>query len=374
MKALVLAGGRGTRLRPITHTAAKQLVPVANKPVLFYGLEALRDAGIREVGIVVSDPREMLQPDSRTGELTTVMVNSQAEIRHAVGDGSAFGLEVTYIEQEAPLGLAHAVRIAEDFIGGEPFVMYLGDNLIKDGVTPFVREFEAEQPDAQILLAHVKTPWEFGVAELEGDRVVRLEEKPKQPRSDLALVGVYLFSACVFEAVKAIRPSRRGEFEITDAIQYLIDSGRRVRSHVIKGWWKDTGKVEDMLEGNRMMLMGLQTDIRGEVDAASEIEGGVAIGPGSVIERSRLRGPLVIGAGARISDSYVGPFTSLADGVVLSRCEIEHSIVLERSRIEDIPGRIESSLIGKDVVVCGKESRPRAHRLMLGDSSRLELS
>jgi len=374
MKALVLAGGRGTRLRPITHTAAKQLVPVANKPVLFYGLEALRDAGIRQVGIVVSDPREMLQPDPRTGERTTVMVNSQAEIRAAVGDGSAFGLEVTYIEQEAPLGLAHAVRIAEDYVAGEPFVMYLGDNLIRDGVTPFVREFEAERPDAQILLAHVKTPWEFGVAELEGDRVVRLEEKPKQPRSDLALVGVYLFSACVFEAVRAIRPSRRGELEITDAIQYLIDAGKRVRSHIITGWWKDTGKVEDMLEGNRMMLMGLRTDVQGQVDAASELEGGVAIGRGTVVERSRLRGPLVIGAGACIRDSYVGPFTSVADGVVLSRCEIEHSIVLERSRIEDIPGRIESSLIGKDVVVCGKASRPRAHRLMLGDSSRLELS
>jgi glucose-1-phosphate thymidylyltransferase len=362
MKALVLAGGRGTRLRPITHTAAKQLVPVANKPVLFYGLEAVRDAGIRQVGLVVSDPREMLQPDPRTGERTTVMVNSQAEIRAAVGDGSAFGLE------------AHAVKISEDFLRDDPFVMYLGDNLIKDGIKPFVDEFQAERPDAQILLAHVKTPWEFGVAELEGDRVVRLEEKPKQPRSDLALVGVYLFSACVFEAVNAIRPSRRGELEITDAIQYLIDSGRRVRSHVIKGWWKDTGKVEDMLEGNRMMLMGLPTDVRGQVDAASQLEGGVAIGPGTVVERSHLRGPLVIGADARISDCYVGPFTSIADGVVLSRCEIEHSIVLERSRIEDIPGRIESSLIGKDVVVCGKESRPRAHRLMLGDSSRLELS
>jgi len=374
MKALVLAGGRGTRLRPITHTAAKQLVPVANKPVLFYGLEALRDAGIRQVGLVVSDPREMLQPDPRTGERTTVMVNSQAEIRAAVGDGSAFGLEVTYIEQEAPLGLAHAVKISADFLREDPFVMYLGDNLIKDGIKPFVDEFQAERPDAQILLAHVKTPWEFGVAELEGDRVVRLEEKPKQPRSDLALVGVYLFSACVFEAVNAIRPSGRGELEITDAIQYLIDRGRRVRSHVIKGWWKDTGKVEDMLEGNRMMLMGLPTDVRGQVDAASRLEGGVAIGAGTVVERSHLRGPLVIGADARISDCYVGPFTAIADGVVLSRCEIEHSIVLERSRIEDIPGRIESSLIGKDVVVCGKDSRPRAHRLMLGDSSRLELS
>ncbi len=374
MKALVLAGGRGTRLRPITHTSAKQLVPVANKPVLFYGLEAIREAGITEVGIIVSDPREMLKPDHRTGEMMTVMVNGQAEIRAAVGDGSRFGLKVTYIEQEAPLGLAHAVKIAEDFMAGQPFVMYLGDNLIKDGVTPFVREFEAEKPDAQILLAHVKNPQEFGVAVLEGDRVTMLEEKPKAPKSDLALVGVYLFSSCIFEAVNAIQPSKRGELEITDAIQWLITSGRRVRSHVIHGWWKDTGKVEDMLEGNRVVLGGLETRIEGSVDAASVIEGRVAIGPGSVVERSRLRGPLVIGAGARVVDAYVGPFTSVADGVEIVHSEIEHSIVLERSRILHVNHRIESSLIGKDVVVCASDTRPRTHRLMLGDSSRVELA
>ncbi len=374
MRALVLAGGRGTRLRPITHTSAKQLVPVANKPVLFYGLEAIAAAGIKQVGIVVSDPREMLQPDHRTGEHTTVMVNSQAEIRAAVGDGSAFGLEVTYIEQAAPLGLAHAVKIAQAFLEDQPFVMYLGDNLIKDGITPFVREFEAEKPNAQILLAHVKTPWEFGVAELQGDRVVRLEEKPKQPKSDLALVGVYLFDATVFEAVNAIRPSKRGELEITDAIQHLIDAGRRVRSHVINGWWKDTGKVEDMLEGNRMMLGSIETDIRGTLDADSVLEGRAVIGPGTVVERSRLRGPLIIGAGASIRDAYIGPFTSIGDGVELSHCEIEHSIVLERSRILDVPARIESSLIGKDAVVCASGARPRTHRLMLGDSSRVELA
>ena len=374
MKALVLAGGRGTRLRPITHTSAKQLVPVANKPVLFYGLESIRAAGIEDVGIVVSDPREMLQPDHRTGQQMTVMVNSQAEIRTAVGDGSSFGLRVTYIEQEAPLGLAHAVKIAETYMAGEPFVMYLGDNLIKDGITPFVRQFTEEKPNAQILLAHVKSPWEFGVAELEGDRVVKLEEKPKQPRSDLALVGVYLFDRSIFEAVNAIRPGKRGELEITDAIQYLITSGKQVRSHVITGWWKDTGKVEDMLEGNRMMLGSLETDIRGTLDAATAVEGRVAIGAGTVVERSRLRGPLVIGANARILDSYVGPFTSIGDGVELSHCEIEHSIVLERSRIHDITRRIESSLIGKEVEVCASNSRPRTHRLMLGDSSRVELA
>ncbi len=374
MKALILAGGRGTRLRPITHTSAKQLVPVANKPVLFYGLEAIRAAGITEVGIVVSDPREMLKPDHRTGEMMTVMVNSQAEIRAAVGDGSRFGVKVTYLEQEAPLGLAHAVKISRDFMRDEPFVMYLGDNLIKDGVTPFVREFERERPDAQILLAHVPNPSEFGVAELSGDHVVRLEEKPKQPKSDLALVGVYLFGPSVFEAVDAIQPSKRGELEITDAIQWLIDHGRRVRSHVIGGWWKDTGKVEDMLEGNRMMLGGIEPANEGTVDAATQIEGVVRIGRGAVIERSRLRGPLVIGAGAVIRDAYVGPFTSIADGVEIDHAEIEHSIVLERSRITHVERRIESSLIGREAVVTASGLKPRAHRLMLGDSSRVELA
>jgi glucose-1-phosphate thymidylyltransferase len=374
MKALVLAGGRGTRLRPITHTSAKQLVPVANKPVLFYGLESIRAAGITDVGIVVSDPREMLQPDHRTGEHTTVMVNSQAEIRAAVGDGSRFGLRVAYIEQEAPLGLAHAVKIAQPFIGEDPFVMYLGDNLIKDGIVPFVQEFEAERPNAQILLAHVKTPQDFGVAELEGDRVVRLEEKPKQPKSDLALVGVYLFDRSIFEAVNAIQPSRRGELEITDAIQHLISGNRRVRSHVITGWWKDTGKVEDLLEANRIVLADLVAHVEGSVDAGTLIEGAVRIGRGSTVRRSRLRGPLVIGENVTIEDAYVGPFSAIADGATIVHGEIEHSIVLERSSILNVPHRIESSLIGRDVTVTTHGSRPRAHRLMIGDSSRVELA
>jgi glucose-1-phosphate thymidylyltransferase len=370
----VLAGGRGTRLRPITHTRAKQLVPVANKPVLFFGLESIAAAGIKEVGIIVSDPREMLQPDHRTGELVTVLVNSQAEIRAAVGDGSRFGLKVTYIQQEAPLGLAHAVKIAEDFMAGDSFVMYLGDNLIKDGITHFVREFDAEKPDAQILLAKVARPWEFGVAELEGERVVRLEEKPKAPKSDLALVGVYLFTSSIFDAVRAIQPSPRGELEITDAIQHLISTKKNVRSHVIHGWWKDTGRVEDLLEANRIVLADLPTRIDGKVDSATVIEGAVQIGAGTVVERSHLRGPLVIGANAVVKDSYVGPFTALADGVQLSECEIEHSIVLDNSHIHDIGRRIESSLIGRDVLVTSTEVRPAAHRLMLGDSSRVELS
>ena len=374
MKALVLAGGRGTRLRPITHTRAKQLVPVANKPVLDYGLEAIAAAGIKEVGIVVSDPRELLMPDHRTGELITTLVNSQAEIRAAVGDGSRYGLRVTYIEQEAPLGLAHAVKISEDFMAGDSFVMYLGDNLIKDGIVPFVEEFEREKPEAQILLAKVARPWEFGVAELDGERVVRLEEKPKQPRSDLALVGVYLFTKSIFDAVRAIKPSPRGELEITDAIQHLITTGRNVRSHIIHGWWKDTGRVEDLLEANRIVLADLVTQIDGTVDAATVIEGPVKIGPGATVERSRLRGPLVIGAGVHITDSYIGPFSAIADGVKIDQCEIEHSIILDRSELRGIGGRIESSLIGRDVVVTASTSRPSAHRLMLGDSSRVELA
>ena len=374
MKALVLAGGRGTRLRPITHTRAKQLVPVANKPVLNYGLEAIAAAGIREVGIIVSDPRELLQPDHRTGEMVTTLVNSQAEIRAAVGDGSQFGLKVTYIEQEAPLGLAHAVKISEDFMAGDSFVMYLGDNLIKDGIVPFVHEFEREKPEAQILLAKVARPWEFGVAELEGDRVVRLEEKPKQPRSDLALVGVYLFTSSIFDAVRAIKPSPRGELEITDAIQHLITTGRNVHSHVIHGWWKDTGRVEDLLEANRIVLADLETTILGTVDAATAIEGPVHIGAGTTVKGSRLRGPLVIGEGAHIENAYIGPFSAIADGVRIEQCEVEHSIILDRSQLLRIDGRIESSLIGRDVVVTASDTRPSAHRFMLGDSSRVELA
>jgi glucose-1-phosphate thymidylyltransferase len=373
VKALVLAGGRGTRLRPITHTSAKQLVPVANKPVLFYGIESLRDAGITEIGVVVADPAEMLKPDSRTGQMIPVMVNSQAEIRAALGDGSKFGVRVTYIVQEAPLGLAHAVKIAEEFVAGEPFVMYLGDNLIKDGIVPFVKEFEREKPDAQILLAHVPNPGDFGVAELNGDHVVRLEEKPAQPRSDLALVGVYLFGPPVFDAVRAIQPSRRGELEITDAIQHLITSGKKVRSHVITGWWKDTGKVEDLLEANRIVLGGLEHKIEGTVDAESKIEPPVWIAPGAVVERSILRGPLVIGRNARIRGAVIGPFTAIAEGVEIIDSEIEHSIVLERSKIEGIARRIESSLIGKEVTIVRGGTGGGGHRLMVGDSSRVEL-
>ncbi|MET8139623.1 glucose-1-phosphate thymidylyltransferase [Sphaerisporangium sp. NPDC005288] len=354
MKALVLAGGSGTRLRPITHTSAKQLVPVANKPVLFYGLEAIAAAGIREVGMVVGDTHK--------------------EIEAAVGDGSAFGLEVTYLRQQAPLGLAHAVLIARDYLGEEDFVMYLGDNFIVGGIEPLVRRFAGERPDAQIMLTRVPDPRQFGVAQLDADgRVVGLEEKPDDPKSDLALVGVYLFSPAVHEAVAALKPSWRGELEITEAIQWLIDAGRPVASTVISGYWKDTGNVADMLEVNRLVLEELDRRLDGEVDDDSELIGRVVVEAGARVTRSRVVGPVIIGAGAVVRDSYVGPFTSVAENCRLVDSEIEYSIVLRRASIQGVR-RIEASLIGHDVEVTPAPNTPRAHRLVLGDHSKVQIS
>jgi glucose-1-phosphate thymidylyltransferase len=351
MKGLILSGGKGTRLRPLTYTSAKQLVPVANKPVLFYAIESLAEAGIREIGIVVGD--------------------TQAEIRAAVGDGSAWGVRITYIEQDAPRGLAHAVLISEDFLGGEPFVMYLGDNLLNKGITGFVEEFVREKPAAQILLARVADPQMFGVAELADGRVVRLVEKPQEPKSDLALVGVYMFAPVVFEAVKAIRPSFRNELEITDAIQYLIDRGLEVRPHIVDGWWKDTGKLEDMLEANRLVLDRIERRVDGTVDAESRVEGKVIVEAGAVIEHSVVRGPVIIGARARIVHAYVGPFTSIMNDAEIRDSEIEHSIVLESSTISNLAARIEDSLIGKNVKIYRLPVKPSAYRFMLGDNSEV---
>ncbi len=354
MKALVLSGGSGSRLRPITHTSAKQLVPVANKPVLFYGLEAIADAGITEVGMVVGD--------------------TEPAIRAAVGDGSAFGLTVTYLRQEAPLGLAHAVLIAREFLGGEDFVMYLGDNFIVGGITALVEEFRAGRPDAQIMLTKVADPRQFGVAELDdAGEVAGLEEKPERPKSDLALVGVYIFTPAVHEAVAQLTPSRRGELEITEAIEWLIEVGRKVRSTVITGYWKDTGNVTDMLEVNRMILEGLAPRCEGTVDAASELIGRVAIEAGAEAAGSRIVGPVVIGAGSRVSGSYVGPFTSVAAGCVIADSEIEYSIVLAGASIRGVR-RVEASLIGHHVEVTPAPRVPRAHRLVLGDHSKVQIS
>jgi glucose-1-phosphate thymidylyltransferase len=354
MKALVLAGGSGSRLRPITHTSAKQLLPVANKPVLFYGLEAIRDASITDVGIVVGD----------TGPA----------IHAAVGDGTDFGLSVTYLRQDAPRGLAHAVLIARDFLGDDPFVMYLGDNFIVGGIAALVDEFIAARPDAQIMLTRVSDPGQFGVAELgRTGEVIALEEKPKQPKSDLALVGVYIFTAAVHEAVRHLKPSWRGELEITEAIQWLLDNGRKVRSTIITGYWKDTGNVTDMLEVNRMVLEGVEPRLLGSVDDASEVIGRVVIEAGAEVSESRIVGPAIIGDGTRIRGSYIGPFTSVAPSCVISDSEIEYSIVMRGTSIRGVR-RIEASLIGQDVEVTPSRKVPRAHRLVLGDHSKVQIS
>ena len=351
MKGLILSGGKGTRLRPLTYTSAKQLVPVANKPVLFYGIEAIAAAGITEIGIVVGD--------------------TQAEIRAAVGDGSRWGVRVVYIEQDAPRGLAHAVKISQPFLGDDPFVMYLGDNLLNKGITHFVDEFRRERPAAQILLARVPDPQMFGVAELKDGKVVRLVEKPKEPIGDLALVGVYMFGPEIFESVNRIKPSFRNELEITDAIQDLIDRGLTVRPHIVDGWWKDTGKLEDMLEANRLILETLDRRVDGTVDAGSRIEGKVVIEAGAVIERSVIRGPAIIGRNARIVQSYVGPFTTIMNDVEIQDSEIEHSIVLEGSSVRDLANRVIDSLIGKNVRIYREPVKPSAYRFMLGDNSEV---
>jgi glucose-1-phosphate thymidylyltransferase len=351
VKGLILSGGKGTRLRPLTYTSAKQLVPVANKPVLFYGIEAIASAGIRDIGIVVGD--------------------TQAEIRAAVGDGSRWGVRVQYIEQDAPRGLAHAVKISRDFIGNEPFVMYLGDNLLNRGITHFVEEFEREKPAAQILLTRVPNPQQFGVAQLKDGKVVRLVEKPKEPIGDLALVGVYMFGPEVFNSVNRIQPSFRNELEITDAIQDLIDRGLTVRPHLVDGWWKDTGKLEDMLEANRLILETFERRIEGTVDAESRVEGKVVVEPGAVIERSVVRGPAIIGRGARIIHGYVGPFTSIGADVEIRDTEIEHSIVLEGCCLRDLANRVIDSLLGKNVKIYREPVKPSAYRFMLGDNSEV---
>ncbi|MEV0275039.1 glucose-1-phosphate thymidylyltransferase [Streptomyces sp. NPDC050610] len=354
MKALVLSGGSGTRLRPITYTSAKQLVPVANKPVLFYGLEAIAEAGIVEVGIVVGE----------TGE----------EIRAAVDDGSRFGLKVTYIQQHAPLGLAHAVLIARDFLGDDDFVMYLGDNFVVGGIAPLVDGFRAERPEARILLTKVPNPSCFGVAELGADgQVVALEEKPQRPKSDLALVGVFLFTPAVHEAVRAISPSDRGELEISDAVQWMIDRRRDVRCTIISGYWKDTGNVTDMLEVNRSVLERVEAAVDGTVDEETEIIGRVRIEAGARVHGSRIVGPAVIGAGTVITDAYIGPFTAVAEDCRITDSEIEYSIVLAGASLTGVR-RVEASLIGRHVTVTPAPRKPAAHRLILGDHSKVQIS
>ena len=364
MKGLILSGGAGTRLRPITHTSAKQLVPVANKPILFYGIEDMVEAGITEIGIIVGD--------------------TAPEIMAAVGDGAAFGAQVTYLRQDAPLGLAHCVLIAREFLGDDDFVMYLGDNMLQQGLKEFVDAFETERAlgpgtdgralSAQILLAHVEDPRQSGVAVLGADgEVVRLVEKPKDPPSDLAVVGVYLFDPQIHTAVREIEPSARGELEITDAIQWLVDHGHRVRHEILQGWWIDTGKKDPLLESNRLVLDTITPRCDGSVDDESRIEGRVVVEAGAEIVRSTVRGPTIIGAGTRVVDSYIGPYTSIASDCEILDSELEHSVLLDRSRVISA-GRLNDSLIGKDAEVVRSTAAPRATRVMLGDHSHVELA
>ncbi len=348
MKGLILSGGKGTRLRPITHTSAKQLVPVANKPVLFYGIEAIAQAGITEIGIIIAP---------ETGE----------EIRAAVGDGSRFGVSVTYIVQDKPAGLAHAVLTAEPFLGEDPFVMYLGDNLLQGGITDLVDRFRESGPDALILLTPVDDPESYGVAELDGDRVVALVEKPAQPRSNLALVGVYMFDASIHAAARAIAPSARGELEITDAIQHMVDSGQRVEPHVVRGWWKDTGQLADMLEANRLILDTIESRCEGEL-TDTQLDGRVIVEAGARLVRSTVRGPAIIGVGAQLTDAYVGPYTAVGDGCKIERSEVEHSILLTDCVVHDLDVRIEASLLGRGARVRRDSRQPRAYRLLVGDN------
>jgi glucose-1-phosphate thymidylyltransferase len=322
--------------------------------VLFYGIEALVDAGVKEIGIIIAP---------ETGE----------EIREAAGDGSAFGAEITYILQDKPAGLADAVLTAEDFIDGSPFVMYLGDNLLADGLRGLVDTFRESEPDALILLTPVSDPSSYGVAELDGDHVVRLIEKPKDPPSDLALVGVYLFGPPIFDAARGLEPSWRDEYEITEAIQALIEDGHKVQSEVVSGWWKDTGQLADMLEANRLVLEEIETRLDGEIDEASRVEGRVVVEAGASVSESVVRGPAVIGAGARIESAYVGPYTSIGEDVRICRSEIEHSIVLAGSVVEDLDTRMEASLLGREVKLTRSDGMPKTLRMLVGDKSEIKI-
>ncbi len=355
MKAIILSGGKGTRLRPLTYSGAKQLVPVANKPILFYCIDNIVKAGIREIGIIISP---------ETGE----------EIKGAVGDGSLWGIDIRYITQDMPGGLAHAIKTARDFLADSPFVMYLGDNLIGTGIRRFVDEFNSRGPEALILLKEVEDPKQFGVAEISGEgRVLRLIEKPDIPPSNLALVGIYIFSPAIHDAIERIKPSRRGELEITDAIQELITTGSSVESFVLDMWWLDTGKKDDMLTANAIVLdEWLKGDIRGSIDDRSNILGRVSIGMGSIIRGSRIRGPVVIGDNSVIEDSFIGPFTSIGNNVKVIKSSVEHSVIMDDSELAGIE-RLEESLIGRRVKITRNNSMHKALRLMLGDDSVVEV-
>jgi glucose-1-phosphate thymidylyltransferase len=353
VKGLILSGGKGTRLRPLTYTGTKQLVPVANKPVLFYAIEDLVEAGIADIGIVVSP---------ETGE----------QVKAAVGDGARFGARVGYLLQDAPRGIAHGIKIARDYLGGDKFVLFLGDNFLRDGIVQQVNAFRDSAMNAQIILYKMDDPSAMGVAVLDGDgRVTRLFEKPKQFVSPYAVIGIYMFDHHVFEAVDTIKPSARGELEITDTIQYLVDKGLNVCAHLLSGWWIDTGKMSDILEANRLILDILGSKNEGQVDAASRIEGRVVLEKGTVVVNSTVRGPAIIGERTRIENAFVGPYTSIYHDCVIRNCEIEHSVVLENTRIVDTTARVADSLIGRNVEIARTGGPTKTLRMMLGDYSQV---
>jgi glucose-1-phosphate thymidylyltransferase len=359
MKALITSGGHGSRLRPLTHTNNKHLIPIANKPMIFYAIESLVQGGINEIGILINPG---------TGN----------EIRDALGSGDKWGAKFTYITQDAPLGLAHVIRISEDFIRDSNFVFYLGDNVLLGGIQSFVDEFFKNKNNCQLVLSREKEPQRFGVADIENGRVTRVIEKPKNPKSPFAVTGIYVYDRSIFEAVNNITPSKRGELEISDAHQYLISNGFRVGYCEVTGWWKDTGKPEDLLEANRFILDNLifnrEPKIRGDVDSSSEIVGNVIIEGGAKVLKSTIRGPAIIGENTLIEKSYIGPFTSIYYGCEIKNSEIEYSIVLEDSKISDTNSRIEKSLIGREVRICSDHSNPKTHRFILGDQSTIELT
>lgn len=358
MKALILSGGKGKRLRPITYTGPKQLIPVANKPILFYGIDSIISAGIYDIGIVVA-------PETRE-EIETAVLDGKERFK--------WNCSVTFIEQSYPGGLAHAVLVAERFIGNTPFLMYLGDNLIKEDLAMFIKLFHEKKPASLILLKEVENPERFGVATLnEKNEVIKLVEKPQMPESKFALVGVYIFSPSIFSAARAIKPSWRGELEITDAIQHMISCGMPVVAHILEGWWLDTGKKDDILYANRIILDEfIEKKIMGQINESS-IEGRVTIGKGSTIKGSIIRGPAIIGEQAFIENSFIGPYTSIGDGCFIKNSSIEHSVCLEGARIIDVPFRLEDSLIGRRVVIEKGKNIPQAHRIIVADDSRIEL-
>lgn len=354
MKALITAGGHGTRLRPITHTKNKHLIPIANKPMLSYALEYVRDAGIREVGIVVNV--------------------ADTEVEKVFGNGADFDLNISYIPQKAPLGLAHVIKIAESFIGDEKFIFYLGDNILVGGIKKFIDKFEKDGSNCHLILSRVPDPQRFGVPEIVNGRIVGVEEKPQNPKSQFAVTGIYIYDNSIFEAVNNIQPSTRGELEISDAHQYLLEKRYQISFSEITGWWKDTGKVIDLLEANRLILENLKATVSGDVDDQSTVTGNVTIGKGSTITNSVLRGPIIVGKNVKICDAYIGPNTSIADGCRIIASEVEYSILMDNSKIVDVHVRMESSLLGHGVEIIQSSTRPKTHRFMIGDQSRIRLS